>query len=92
MDGLSNGDEILRGTDPEDEDSDDDGLIDGDEVYGRNNTYGYTSDPKKNDTDDDGISDGFEVNNYGTDPLDSDSDNDGLSDGYEFAVNPSETD
>jgi hypothetical protein len=32
MDGLSNGDEVARGTDPLDSDTDDDGLNDGDEI------------------------------------------------------------
>ncbi|RZD38087.1 MAG: hypothetical protein CXT75_02135 [Methanobacteriota archaeon] len=87
-DGLSNGEEILEETDPNDPDSDDDGLSDGDEVYGLNNTYGYTSDPNKNDSDDDGLNDSAEISNcfYGedndecTDPKDADSDGDGLND------------
>ena len=47
-------------TDPNDADSDDDGLSDGDEV----NTYG--TDPNDADSDDDGLSDGEEVNTNNT--------------------------
>ena len=63
-------------TDPNDADSDDDGLNDGDEV----NTY--VTDPN-DDSDDDGLNDGDEVNTYVTDPNDADSDDDGLNDGFE---------
>jgi serine/threonine protein kinase len=49
-DGLSDGDEVSRGTGPLDDDSDDDGLKDGDEVN-------RGIDPLDPDTDDDGISD-----------------------------------
>ena len=87
-DGLSNGEEILEGTDPEDPDTDGDGLSDGDEVYGLNNTYGYTSDPNEPDSDDDGLNDSVEISNcfYGddedecTNPENGDSDNDGVND------------
>jgi hypothetical protein len=79
-DGLTDGEELVLGTDPFDSDSDDDGLSDGDEV----NVYG--TDPLNPDSDDDGLSDGDEVNVYGTDPLNPDSDNDGLSDGDEVNV------
>ena len=61
-DGLSNTVEAQLGTDPCDEDTDGDGLNDGDEV----NNHG--TDPTKSDTDDDGLSDGDEILN-GTDPL-----------------------
>ncbi len=79
-DGLSNDEEAALGTDPDDADSDDDGLDDGDEV----NTYG--TGPTSPDTDGDGLSDGYEVANqqFGCpDPLASDTDLDGLSDGIE---------
>ncbi|MEX0567656.1 MAG: hypothetical protein Q6363_000650, partial [Candidatus Njordarchaeota archaeon] len=61
-DGLSNLREYISGTDPRDQDTDNDGLIDSDEidVYGTN--------PTDNDTDDDGFSDGREVE-LGYDPL-----------------------
>ena len=53
--------ETTNSTDPNDSDSDDDGLSDGDEV----NAYG--TDPNDADSDGDGLSDGDEVSN-GTDP------------------------
>jgi len=62
-------------SDPNDADSDDDGLDDGEEAN-------KGTDPKDVDTDDDGLNDG-EESDQGTDPLDNDSDNDGLSDGEE---------
>ena len=67
-------------TDPLDDDTDDDGLLDGDEV----NTYG--TDPLDDDSDDDGLPDGPEVNEYGTDPNLADTDGDGESDGDEVAA------
>ena len=79
------------GTDPNDRDSDDDGLSDGKEI----DSYG--SDPLDTDTDDDGLEDGEEVNETDTDPLDADTDDDGLTDGeeieeYETDPNNSDTD
>jgi hypothetical protein len=65
-------------TDPLDPDTDDDGLLDGEEV----NTY--FTDPTLADTDGDGLNDGIELT-AGTDPLITDSDSDGLSDGVEDA-------
>jgi len=76
-DGLSNVAESAIGTDPNNPDTDGDGLTDGQEV----NVYG--TDPNDPDSDNDGLSDGDEVNTYGTDPLDDDSDDDGLTDGDE---------
>src|SRR5690606_27119735 len=64
-------------TDPLDADTDDDGLLDGEEV----DTYG--TDPLDADTDDDGLTDGDEVDTYGTDPLDADTDDGGVPDGEE---------
>jgi len=63
QDGLSTLEEFLAGLDPNDPDTDDDGLLDGEEV----NTYG--TDPLLFDTDGDGLSDGLEVET-GSDPLD----------------------
>ena len=54
-------DENHTGTDPNDDDTDDDGLTDGEEV----NTYG--TNPMKADSDDDGYSDAVEIANS-TDP------------------------
>jgi hypothetical protein len=63
-DGLSDVDEATPPeTDPNDADSDGDGLLDGQEFL-------IGSDPNNPDTDGDGASDGNEVNNGGTDPLD----------------------
>jgi len=54
-DGLNNRYEIENGLDPNDADSDTDGLTDGDEVLVHN------SNPLSEDTDNDGIEDGLEV-------------------------------
>jgi hypothetical protein len=60
-DGLTNLEEYNYNTDPNDDDSDDDGLNDGDEVDT------YNTDPNDADSDDDGLDDGTEVD-LGTDP------------------------
>jgi hypothetical protein len=62
-DGLATADEFDRGLDPFDADSDDDGLLDGEEVTA------IGTDPLLFDTDGDGFSDGLEVST-GSDPLD----------------------
>jgi Tol biopolymer transport system component len=76
-DGLTDGEELTLGTDPNNPDTDADRLLDGEEVK----VYG--TDPLNPDTDGDGLQDGDEVKIYGTDPKNPDSDNDGLSDGQE---------
>jgi outer membrane protein OmpA-like peptidoglycan-associated protein len=76
-DGLTNGEEKKLGSNPENADSDGDGLRDGDEV----NKH-YTN-PNKADTDDDGLGDYAEVVTHHTNPNKKDSDGDGLSDGDE---------
>lgn len=97
-DGLPTDEELVLGTDPDDGDSDDDGLGDGDEV----DVWG--TDPTASDTDGDGLLDGTEAGvGYGdvpddtdlgvfvadedpsttTDPTASDSDGGGLDDGDE---------
>jgi hypothetical protein len=63
LDDLNHDDETSYGTDPLNEDSDSDGLLDGDEVYV------YFTLPNDSDTDDDGAGDGDEVS-AGTNPLD----------------------
>jgi hypothetical protein len=63
-DGLTNLEEYQQGTDPNNPDTDGDGLSDGDEVHV------YHTNPLLWDTDGDGISDGVEVLT-GSDPLDS---------------------
>ena len=75
-DGLTNDQEATANTDPDDADSDDDGLEDGEEVL----TLG--TDPNDADSDDDGLSDGAEVS-AGTDPNDADSDDDDQTDAEE---------
>ncbi|UFN44868.1 Ig-like domain-containing protein [Nocardioides okcheonensis] len=76
-DGVDDQQEGTLGTNPNDADSDDDGLGDGAEV----NTHGTS--PLDPDSDNDGLTDGAEVNTHGTDPRDADSDDDGLKDGRE---------
>ncbi len=77
-DGLSNEREKELGTDPNNPDSDADGLKDGGEVDVTK------TDPKNPDTDGDGLSDGDEKLKYNTDPLNPDTDGDGLNDGDEI--------
>ena len=84
LDGLLTSEELSNGTDPNDPDTDDDGLLDGVEVF----TTG--TDPLLNDTDGDWLLDGDEILIYGTDPLDIDTDLDGLNDGYEITVSYSD--
>jgi hypothetical protein len=76
-DGLTNLNELSRGTGITDADSDDDGLNDGAEVTA-------TTNPLDSDTDDDGVGDGGEVLSYGTNPRSTDTDGDGLGDGDEI--------
>lgn len=84
-DDLSNLVEFGLGTDPQDDDSDDDFSKDGEE-----NTIG--TNPLVSDTDGDTILDGYETNtgtyeddeDTGTDPLNADTDGDGTHDGAEF--------
>ncbi len=92
-DGLTDAEEDLNGngtfepgeTDPDNEDTDDDGIPDGTEVNGDNPTS-----PTSADTDRDGIPDGVEDTNHNgaldpgeTDPTLPDTDSDGISDGVE---------
>jgi outer membrane protein OmpA-like peptidoglycan-associated protein len=79
-DGLLKSEEKRLGTDPNNPDTDGDGLSDGDEVNK------YHTNPLKVDTDGDGLSDGDEVLKYHTDPLKVDTDGDGLSDGDEISL------
>ena len=76
VDNLDNLDEYIRGTNPADSDTDDDGLLDGAEVH----THG--TNPLDPDTDHDELNDGDELA-LGTDPLDPDTDDDGMFDGWE---------
>jgi septal ring-binding cell division protein DamX len=80
-DGLSDDAEMKdHKTDPLNPDTDDDGIIDGQEILG----YNTDTDPLSADTDEDGLSDGMEVTKYNTDPLSADTDEDGLTDGEEI--------
>ncbi len=107
MDGLPDDVEDANGngvvdegeTDPDDPDTDDDGIGDGDERNAENPT-----DPLRADTDGDGLPDSSEdrngngrVDDGETDPTNPDSDGDGLLDGAEDAdgdgvVDPNESD
>jgi hypothetical protein len=62
-DGLSNSDEAIHGADPYDADTDDDGLLDGEEVKLVGLMTGFVSGtrPTVADTDGDGLLDGLEV-------------------------------
>ncbi len=88
-DGLSDADEARLGTDPNDPDTDNDGLLDGQEA----GPGGLGTDPRKRDTDNDGLSDGFEASPNGpeTNPLNPDTDGDGLLDGVELGDTPTPT-
>ncbi|GMQ78299.1 MAG: hypothetical protein BMS9Abin02_0800 [Anaerolineae bacterium] len=77
-DGLSDLQENVVGTDPDNPDSDNDGLLDGEEVLT------WATNPLSQDTDSDELSDGSEVLQYGTSPTNQDTDGDGLSDGLEI--------
>jgi len=79
QDGLTNDQEAATGTDPNNPDTDADGIIDGDEVV---NTL---TDPLNPDSDGDGLQDGDEVNNTLTDPNNADTDGGGTDDGTEVA-------
>ncbi|MBK7229086.1 MAG: OmpA family protein [Ignavibacteriales bacterium] len=82
-------DEEKIGTDPENPDTDKDGLNDGVEFLT------YKTDPLKFDSDDDGLNDNEETNNYNTNPLLADTDSDALSDFVEvteYKTNPLNSD
>jgi hypothetical protein len=68
-DGATDADEFANNTDPTDDDSDDDGLLDGVETDTRTfvDANDTGSNPLDADTDDDGFGDGVEVR-YGFDP------------------------
>lgn len=77
-DGLTNLDEYLNSANPHLNDSDGDGLEDGEEVFI------YNTRPISPDSDADGLEDGEEVFVYHTYPNDTDTDDDGLKDGEEI--------
>lgn len=77
QDGLTNKEELTAGSDPNQADTDKDGLSDSAEFK----THG--TDPKRADTDSDGLTDADEVNTHGTNPKLADTDSDGLRDSDE---------
>ncbi|WP_241757999.1 adventurous gliding motility protein AgmC [Myxococcus landrumensis] len=86
-DGLTDEDEVTRGTDPTNPDTDGDGITDGVEV-----TVGGT-DPLDDDTDNDGLLDGTEDKDHDgvvdpgeTSPVLADTDGDGVQDGTELGI------
>lgn len=86
-DGLDNSCECQLGTHPYSEDTDGDGLLDGEEDADHSCSFDPANgetDPREDDTDIDGMSDGDEIA-AGTDPLVPDSDGDGVDDGAENA-------
>ncbi|MBD3228495.1 MAG: hypothetical protein GF329_09930, partial [Candidatus Lokiarchaeota archaeon] len=74
FDNLLNVYEYWNGTDPHNNDTDSDLLLDGDEILI------YMSNPLDSDSDNDGIIDGYEIIIYGTDPNSRDTDMDLLND------------
>jgi hypothetical protein len=78
-DGLFDSQEEVLGTDPEDPDSDDDGVGDGVEVDD------LGTDPLDDDSDDDTLTDGVEVS-LGTNPLAADTDGDSFDDAVEVGL------
>ncbi len=78
-DGLSNLRESELGTNPQNPDTDGDGLTDGEEVLR------YATNPLNVDSDGDGVWDGDEIQ-QGTNPNNPDTDGDGLTDGEERLI------
>ncbi len=88
-DGLSDDDEADHGSDPNNPDTDTDGLTDGEEV----NDYG--TDPTSLDTDGDGFWDSHEIGVTHTDPTSADSDGDGYNDyleAHDYLTDPNSVD
>ncbi|MCE7741922.1 MAG: hypothetical protein GOP50_05645 [Candidatus Heimdallarchaeota archaeon] len=89
LDGLINLEELSEDTEPLNNDTDEDFLIDGEEVHT------FFSSPLNNDTDADGALDGVEVHDYGCNPTIKDTDGDNLSDGkeiYQYFTSPTDKD
>lgn len=89
LDGLTLDQEKDLKTNPENPDTDGDGLLDGLEVFQ------YNTDPLNYDSDGDGLNDGDEVRIHATNSNSADSDGDGISDGDEvlkYGTNPLKVD
>ena len=82
MDGIPDAIETAIGTDPAVDDTDGDGILDGEERTP--GADGIVTDPTDADSDDDGLTDGDEINTHNTDPNELDSDGDGIQDGTEL--------
>ncbi len=88
-DGLGDACESLYGTDPNDPDTDDDGLLDGTEVDMAQGAG--CPNPVNHDSDGDTLSDGDEVS-LGTNPCNPDTDADGVPDNWDpDPLNPGQT-
>jgi len=85
-DGAPDIQEACSGTDPNNPDTDGDGILDGRELQ-----YMTCTSPLDPDSDGDGLLDGQEVDVFGTDPCNPDSDGDGLTDKFEVSTFPSDT-
>ena len=79
-------------TDPNNNDTDGDGILDGCEIYGLDDCDNFLTNPLSADTDGDGISDFDEIfanllspSSFRSDPTRIDSDSDGMPDPYELA-------
>lgn len=87
-DSLTNLDDFNAGANPLSNDTDSDGLLDGDELYGdgtHGDTDGYVTAVNNPDSDGDSLEDASEVA-YGSNPTLTDSDEDGLEDGLEYSL------
>jgi len=85
-DGIVKSVELQLGTDPKNNDSDSDLLLDGEEINI------FNTNPTKKDSDSDGLNDYDEINTYYTDPNSVDTDGDNISDFEEiekYSSNPS---
>ena len=79
--------EYVKGLDPTEDDSDGDGLLDGEEDHDCDgNVDDGETDPLEVDTDLDGLDDFLEVECFGTNPLVEDTDGDGMTDFEEVDV------
>jgi hypothetical protein len=80
-DGISDYDEVtVYGTDPFSQDTDNGGLLDGEEIENGDDPL----DRRDDDSDGDGLINNDEIDVYGTDPFDPDTDHGGVNDGDEI--------